>query len=163
MSRQRHGPGAGHVSGPYPRMPASQDVGVATPEARPYAVVRRTRRRGGTVRGAAVPDGCVLRQRGDQLVAGLEPFLLVDDVVAVADGAARVAGQAHGDPLGHAGADQMAGGGGSRRPASPGREVSRGTCTCAANADCDTRRARREVVISLRGAGAPSAWPRRTS
>ena len=33
---------------------------------------------------------------------------LVDDVVAVEDGAALVAGQEHGDPLGHAGADQVA-------------------------------------------------------
>ena len=46
---------------------------------------------------------CVLCQRGDQLVAGPEQFLFVDDVVAVEDGAALVAGQAHGDPLGHAG------------------------------------------------------------
>ena len=50
------------------------------------------------------------RQRGDELILGLEPFLLVDDGVAVEDGAARVAGQAHGAPLGHAGADQGAGG-----------------------------------------------------
>ena len=62
-SRQRHGSVAGHVSGPYPRMPAYQDVGCATPGARPYAVVRRTRRRGGAVRGAAVPVGCA-RPRG---------------------------------------------------------------------------------------------------
>ena len=53
-SRQRHGPGAGHVSGPYPRRLASHAVGCATPGPRPYAVVRRTRRRGGAVRGAAV-------------------------------------------------------------------------------------------------------------
>ena len=46
---------------------------------------------------------CVLRQIGDQLVPGLEQFLLVDDVVAVEDGAALVAGQAHGNPLGDAG------------------------------------------------------------
>ena len=37
---------------------------------------------------------CVLRQRGDQLVAGLEQFLFVDDVVAVEDGAGLVAGVA---------------------------------------------------------------------
>ena len=77
---------------------------------RPYAVVRRTRRRGarggGTCRVRA-PAGrrlCVLRQIGDELVAGVEQFLLVDDVVAVDDGAARVAGQAHGTPFGDAGA-----------------------------------------------------------
>ena len=43
---------------------------------------------------------CVLRQIGDQLVPGLEQFLLVDDVVAVEDGAGLVAGQEHGDALG---------------------------------------------------------------
>ena len=53
---------------------------------------------------------CVLLQIGDQLVAGLKQFLLVDDVVAVEDGAGLVAGQEHGDPLGDAGADQVAGG-----------------------------------------------------
>ena len=46
---------------------------------------------------------CVLCQIGDELVPGVEQFLFVDDVVAVEDGAALVAGQAHGDPLGHAG------------------------------------------------------------
>ena len=35
-------------------------------------------------------------------VKGVEPFLLVDDVVAVEDGAALAPGEAHGDPLGHA-------------------------------------------------------------
>ena len=38
----------------------------------------------------------------------------VNDVVAVEDGAALVAGQEHGDSLGHAGADQVAGGGAGR-------------------------------------------------
>ena len=55
------------------------------------------------------------RQRGDELILGVEPFLLVDAGVAVEDGAARVAGQAHGDPLGPAGADQGAGGGAGTR------------------------------------------------
>ena len=66
---------------------------------------------------ARVPAGRLRlpRQRGDQLVAGVEPFLLVDAVVAVDDGAGLVAGQEHGDALGDAGADQVAGGGGSRR------------------------------------------------
>ena len=87
------------------------------PTAHPYAVVRRTRRRGGAGRGAGrvrAPAGrrlCVLRQTGDQRIAGIEQFLFVDDVVAVEDGAARVAGQAHGDPLGDIRADQGAGGG----------------------------------------------------
>ena len=40
---------------------------------------------------------CVLLQIGDKLVAGLEQFLFVDDVVAVEDGAGLVAGQEHGD------------------------------------------------------------------
>ena len=39
----------------------------------------------------------------------------LDAGVAVEDGAARVAGQAHGDPLGPAGADQGAGGGAGTR------------------------------------------------
>ena len=64
----------------------------------PYAVVRRTRRRGGAGREAGrvrAPAGrrlCVLRQIGDQLIPGLEQFLFVDDVVAVEDGAGLVAG-----------------------------------------------------------------------
>ena len=82
------------------------------PRARPtraYAVVRRTRRRGGV--GARAGGAgwvgppatrrrrCVRRQRGDQLVAGLEQFVFVEDVVAVEDGAGLVAGQEHGDAL----------------------------------------------------------------
>ena len=39
------------------------------------------------------------------LVPGVEQFLLVDDVIAVEDGAALVPGQEHGDALGDAGAD----------------------------------------------------------
>ena len=39
----------------------------------------------------------LLRQIGDALVVGVEPFLFVDEVVAVEDGAALVAGQEHGD------------------------------------------------------------------
>ena len=45
------------------------------------------------------------------MLTGVEQFLLVDDVVGVEDGAALVAGQEHGDPLGDFGADQVAGGG----------------------------------------------------
>ena len=65
------------------------------------------------VRQVRAPAGrlCLPRQTGDELVPGVEQFLLVDDVVAVEDGAALVPGQEHGDPLGHAGADQGAGGG----------------------------------------------------
>ena len=69
-----------------------------------------------TIRGRVGPPAprrrlCVLCQIGDQLVPGPEQFLFVDDVVAVEDGAALVAGQEHGDPIGDAGADQVAGGG----------------------------------------------------
>ncbi len=52
----------------------------------------------------------LLREIGDQLDAGVEQFLFIDDVVAVEDGAALMPGQEHGDPLGDAGADQVAGG-----------------------------------------------------
>ena len=41
----------------------------------------------------------LLRQIGDELVPGVEQFLLVDNVVAVEDGAALVPGQEHGDPV----------------------------------------------------------------
>ena len=53
----------------------------------------------------------VLRQILDELVPGVEQFLLVDDVIAVEDGAALVPGQEHSDPLGDVRADQVAGGG----------------------------------------------------
>ena len=57
------------------------------------------------MRGAAAPATwerprrrlCVLRQIGDKLIPGVEQFLLVDDVVAVEDGAALVPGQERGD------------------------------------------------------------------
>ena len=60
----------------------------------------------------------LLRQIRDELVPGVEPFLLVDDVVAVEDGAGLVAGQANGDPLRHAGAGRP--GSGAQRLASCG-------------------------------------------
>ncbi len=78
---------------------------------------RRTRRRGGAGCGGTSRVRSptwrlrLLRQILDELVPGVEQFLFVDDVVAVEDGAALVAGQEHGDPLGDAGADQVAGGG----------------------------------------------------
>ena len=62
---------------------------------------RRGARGNGAVRVRA-PAGRLrlLRQIRNELVPGVEQFLLVDDVVAVEDGAALVAGQEHGDPLG---------------------------------------------------------------
>ena len=67
----------------------------------------------------------VLRQILDELVAGVEEFLLVDDVVAVEDGAGLVAGQEHGDALGDAGADQVAGGGAPAIVEEAGRHAGR--------------------------------------
>ena len=67
----------------------------------------------------------VLRQIGDELVPGLEEFLFVDNVVAVEDGAGLVAGQEHGDPLGDAGADQVAGGGAAAIVEEAGRHAGR--------------------------------------
>ena len=68
---------------------------------------------------------CVLFQIGDELVAGLEQFLFVDDVVAVEDGAGLVAGQEHGDALGDTGADQVAGGGAAAIMKEAGRHPGR--------------------------------------
>ena len=53
----------------------------------------------------------LLREILDELVPGVEQFLLMNNVVAVEDGPALVPGQEHGNPLGDAGADQVAGGG----------------------------------------------------
>ena len=71
--------------------------------------------RGGGADRVGPPPGWprlrLLRQIRDQLVPGVEQFLLVDDVIAVEDGAALVSGQKHGDPLGDVCADQVARGG----------------------------------------------------
>ena len=65
--------------------------------------------RGGEADRVGPPAGrrrrSLLCEIGNELVAGLEQFLLGDDVVAVEDGSALVPGQEHGDPLGDAGAD----------------------------------------------------------
>ena len=100
----------------------------ATAAPRPVAVIRCREARA-SLRGAASheakgrggadrvgpPPGRrrrrLLREIGDELVPGVEQFLLVDDVVAVEDGTALVPGQEHGDALGDAGADQVTGGG----------------------------------------------------
>ena len=67
----------------------------------------------------------LLCQIGDELVASVEQFLLVDDVVAVEAGAGLVAGQEHGDALGDTGADQVAGGGAAAIVEEAGRYASR--------------------------------------
>ena len=66
----------------------------------------------------------LLRQILDELVPGVEQFLLVDDVVAVEDGAALVPGQEHGNPLGDVRADQVAGGGAAAVVKEAGRHPS---------------------------------------
>ena len=80
-----------------------------------YEAEGRCGARGGGAGRVGPPTGWprlrLLRQIGDQLVPGVEQFLLVDDVVAVEDGAALVSGQEHGDPLGDVCADQVARGG----------------------------------------------------
>ena len=86
-----------------------------------YAVLRRTRRRGDAVRGAAGPAvwgrrragpacACCARYSTSWSPASSNSCSLMM-FIAVEDGAALVPGQEHGDPLGHAGADQVAGGG----------------------------------------------------
>ena len=67
----------------------------------------------------------LLRQIGDQLVSGVEQFLLINNVVAVEDGAALVPGQEHGDPLGDVRADQVAGGGAAAIVEEAGRHPGR--------------------------------------
>ena len=82
----------------------------------------------GGVRPLPPPPGWrrlrLLRQIGDELVPGVEQFLLVDDVVAVEDGAALVPGQEHGDPLGDVRADEVAGGGAAAVVKEAGRHPS---------------------------------------
>ena len=67
----------------------------------------------------------LLRQILDELVPGVEQFLLVDDVVAVEDGAALVPGQEHGDALGDVRADQVARGGAATIVEEAGRHPGR--------------------------------------
>ena len=71
--------------------------------------------RGGGAGRVGPPTGWhrlrLLRQILDELVPGVEQFLLVNNVVAVEDGAALVPGQEHGDPFGDVRADQVARGG----------------------------------------------------
>ena len=71
--------------------------------------------RGGGAGRVGSPTGWhrlrLLRQIRDELLPGVEQFLLVNNVVAVEDGAALVPGQEHGDALGDVRADQVASGG----------------------------------------------------
>ena len=104
------------------------------------------------------------RQIGDELVAGVEQFLLVDNVVAVEDGAALVAGQEQGDPLGDVRADQVAGGrtpgnrgGSGSAPRRPGRRCA---MRCA-SAGRGCRRGGRPAGCRGRGAPAVAPGPRR--
>ena len=79
--------------------------------------------------GGGAPPGWhrlhLLREILDELVPGVEQFLLIDDVVAVEDGAALMASQEHGDPLGDVRADQVAGGGAATIVEEAGRHPGR--------------------------------------
>ena len=95
----------------------------------------------GTDRVGPPPGWRLLRQIGDELVPGVEQFLLVNNVVAVEDGAALVPGQKHGDPLGDAGTDQVARGGAPAIVEEAGRHAGRlagGTPRRAPAADGDS-------------------------
>ena len=89
---------------------------------------RRSARGGGAGR-VGPPTGWhrlrLLRQILDELVPGVEQFLLVNNVVAIEDGAALVPGQEHGDPLGDVRADQVAGGGAAAIVKEAGRHPGR--------------------------------------
>ena len=105
-----------------PRVPRSR----ADPSVWPGRELRRT---AGRCPATAAPRPwrrlCLLRQRGDELVDGVGQFLFVDDGVAVEDRPPFVPGQEHGGPLGHAGADQGAGGGAAVIVEEAGRHASR--------------------------------------
>ena len=101
--------------------------------------------RGGSADRVGPPPGWprlrLLRQIRDQLVPGVEQFLLVDDVIAVEDGAALVSGQKHGDPLGDVCADQVARGGAAAVVKEAGRHPGRlagGAPRRAPTADVDS-------------------------
>ena len=101
---------------------------------------------------------CVLRQILHELVASVEQFLLVDDVIAVEDGAGLVAGQEHGDALGDTGADQVAGGGAAAIVEEAGRYDSRltgGAPRRAPAADRDAVAVEDQRAVG--GAACPSA------
>ena len=79
---------------------------------------------------------------------------MVDNVVAVEDGTTLVAGQEHGDPLGHVRADQVARGGAAavvkEAGRHPGRLAGRAPRRApAADGDADSERSRWNTVYSL--------------
>ena len=126
------GPGGARVSSARPEgCRVSSPVSPAGPhDARlrggaPHEAERRCGARDGGAGRAGAGRLRLLRQILNELVPGLEQFLFVDDVVAVEDGAALVAGQEHGDPLGDTGADQVAGGGAAAVVEEAGRYASR--------------------------------------
>ena len=94
-----------------------------------YEAERGCGARGGGTGRVGPPPGWrrlrLLRQIGDQLVPGVEQFLLVDDVVAVEDGTALVPGQEHGDPFGDVRADQVPRGGAAAIVEEAGRHPGR--------------------------------------
>ena len=67
----------------------------------------------------------LLREILDELVPGVEQFLLMNNVVAVEDGPALVPGQEHGDALGDVRADQVARGGAAAIVEEAGRHPGR--------------------------------------
>ena len=137
-----------------PRLPRSRAVA--------HEAEGRGRARGGGADRVGPPTGWHrLRQIGDELVPGVEQFLLVDDVVAVEDGAALVSGQEHGDPLGDVRADQVARGGAAAVVKEAGRHPSRlagGAPRRAPAADCDA-----VAVEDQRAAGVAACPPSRQS
>ena len=170
------GPGGARVSSARPEgCRVSSPVSPAgPPDARlrggaPHEAERRCGARDGGA-GWVGPPGprrrlCVLLQIGDQLVASLEQFLFVDDVVAVEDGAGLVAGKEHGDALGDTGADQVAGGGAAAIVEEAGRYASRltgGAPRRAPAADRDAVAVEDERVIRVAACQPPSQAGLRT-
>ena len=102
----------------------------------------------------------LLREILDELVPGVEQFLLINNVVAVEDGAALMPGQKHGDPLGNAGTDQVAGGGATAVVQEAGRHPSRLTGGAPRRAPAADRDA--VAVKDQRAAGVAACPPSRS-
>ena len=106
----------------------------------------------------------LLREILDELVPGVEQFLLVNNVVAVEDGAALVPGQEHGDPLGDIRADQVTRGGAPAIVEEAGRHPSGlagGAPRRAPAADGDAVAVEDERAVGGRGVPAVAPAPRR--